>query len=78
MIMNLLFSFEGRIGRGQFWVGYLAVILLAILIAVFVSVMVPWEDVTVTGADGQPTIDFSNPALMPAWIGYVIYLVVGT
>jgi uncharacterized membrane protein YhaH (DUF805 family) len=76
-VMTLLFSFDGRIGRGQFWLGYLAVVILAVLIAIIVSVMVPWEDVTVTGADGQPTLDFTSPALTPAWIGYLVYFVVG-
>ncbi|MCP4779696.1 MAG: DUF805 domain-containing protein [Hyphomicrobium sp.] len=75
--MALLFSFDGHIGRGQFWLGYLAVVILAVLIAIIVSVMVPWEDVTVTGADGQPTLDFTSPALTPAWIAYLVYFVVG-
>ncbi|MGI9403439.1 MAG: DUF805 domain-containing protein [Hyphomicrobium sp.] len=75
--MELLYSFDGRIGRGQFWLGYLATILLAALIAIILSIIVPWEQVTITDADGQPTIDFSSPALMPMWIGYLFYFVVG-
>jgi len=30
-----------------------------------------------TGADGQPQIDFTSPALTPAWIGYLVYIIVG-
>jgi len=29
------------------------------------------------GRDGKQTIDYANPAMRPAWIGYLIYLVVG-
>ena len=37
-----------------------------------------WEQVPViTGADGQPQIDFTSPALTPAWIGYLVYIIVG-
>jgi len=77
MVMDLLFSFTGRIGRGKFWLGELTVLLLAVLIMIPVSIMVPWEQVIVTGADGQPTVDYSNPAMLPVWIGYLIYFVIG-
>jgi len=76
-VMDLLFSFAGRIGRGQFWLGYLATIVLAALIVIIVSIIVPWEQVVVTDADGQQTIDYTNPATLPAWIGYLFYFVIG-
>ena len=77
--MELLFSFDGRIGRGQFWLGYLAAILLTVLVMVIVSIMVPWEQVVITGPDGQvTTIDYANEAMLPVWIGYGLLLFVTT
>ena len=76
-VMDLLFSFAGRIGRGQFWLGYLATIVLAALIVIIVSIIVPWEQIVVTDADGQQTIDYTNPAMLSAWIGYLFYFVIG-
>lgn len=77
--MNLLFTFDGRIGRAQFWLGYLAAILLTVLVIVIVSLMVPWEQVVITGPDGQvTTIDYANEAMLPVWIGYGFLLFVTT
>lgn len=78
--MSLLFSFFGRIGRGGFWLGVLAQMLIGILALVLIYMMVPFDQMLVKGADGQPVldalgqpqIDFNNPAMMPAFIIYGI------
>ena len=77
--MNLLFSFDGRIGRGQFWLGYLAAILLTVVVMAILSLIVPWEQVIITGPDGQvTTIDYANEAMLPVWIVYGLLLIVTT
>jgi uncharacterized membrane protein YhaH (DUF805 family) len=74
--VNLLFSFAGRIGRGKFWLGVLAQILLSIVGYGAIFALVPFDQLVVTGPDGLPVLDalgnpemdLSNPAAMPAWI----------
>ncbi|MEZ5924875.1 MAG: DUF805 domain-containing protein [Hyphomicrobiaceae bacterium] len=78
--MNLLFSFAGRIGRGKFWLGVLAQILLGIVAMALIFMLVPMDSMLVVGPDGQPVldalgqpqIDYANPAMMPAYIIYGI------
>lgn len=84
-MMNLLFSFAGRIGRGKFWLGFLAQIVLAIIGYGLMFAIVPMDQLVVVGPDGQPVLDalgqpqmdYSNPALMPMWIIGGIMLVLG-
>jgi len=82
IVMNLLFSFNGRIGRAKFWLGYLAMIILMMLYGVLVSLIlpliVPLDQLVVTDVDGHRTIDYTNPALLPAWIVYPVFFVVWT
>lgn len=83
--MHLLFSFQGRIGRGKFWLGFLAQIVLAVVGYGLMFAIVPMDQLVVLGPDGQPVLnelgqpqmDFSNPALMPMWIIAGIMTVLG-
>ncbi len=83
--MNLLFSFAGRIGRGKFWLGVLAQFLLSIVGYGLIYLLVPFDQLIVTGADGLPVLDalgnpqmnFSSPSAMPLWIIGGIMAVVG-
>lgn len=83
--MNLLFSFAGRIGRGKFWLGVLAQVLLSIVGYGLILMLVPFDQILVLGPDGQPVldalgnpqIDYANPALMPAWIIFGVMMLLG-
>jgi uncharacterized membrane protein YhaH (DUF805 family) len=83
--MHLLFSFFGRIGRGGWWLGLLLNIIITSVILGVAAYMVPWKDVILLGPDGQPVlnsqgmpeIDWSNPKLMPIFIGYALAAVLG-
>lgn len=74
--MSLLFSFAGRIGRGKFWLGLLAQVLLMIAGYALIYALVPIDQMFIVGPDGQPVLNelgqpqmnYSNPALMPMWI----------
>jgi len=76
--MNLLFSFFGRTGRGGFWLGVLAGIVISLIVMGIAALLVPWSEIMVkssdgkplTGADGQPMIDFANAKMVPAYIVY--------
>jgi uncharacterized membrane protein YhaH (DUF805 family) len=76
--MNLLFSFFGRTGRGGFWLGVLAGIVISLVVMGIAALLVPWSEIIVkspdgkplTGADGQPMIDFANAKMVPAYIVY--------
>jgi len=83
--MSLLFTFDGRIGRSQFWLGYLAgyglvniliavPMVAAMLIALFAGPSALAE-LVVTGADGLPTINYSNMVLIPFWICYAFAVI---
>lgn len=84
-MMNLLFSFSGRIGRGKFWLGLLAQIVLSVVGYGLIFALVPMDQMMIVGADGQPVLnelgqpqmDISNPALMPMWIIGAILMVLG-
>lgn len=76
--MDLLFSFTGRIGRGQFWLGYLAIIILLFLFAGIVSYLEPSAQATVTGADGQPAANLPKQATVPQLTVAFVYLVFTT
>lgn len=76
--MNLLFSFFGRTGRGGFWLGVLAGIVVSLIVMGIAALLVPWSEIMVkstdgkplTGADGQQVIDFANAKMVPAYIVY--------
>ncbi len=75
-MINLLFSFAGRIGRGKFWLGFLFQILLMIVAIVIASVMVPWDQVMSIGADGQPATDAAgNPVMNWSAMGPALWIV---
>ena len=76
-IIDLLFSFEGRIGRGKYWLGVLLAVLLLVIAMVPLIVIVPWDQVMVAGAEGQPTLDYMHSAMLPFWIGYLFLMVIG-
>ena len=73
--MDLLFSFTGRIGRGQFWLGYLAIIILMFIFGGIVSYLEPSAQATVTGAGGQQADVLPNQATVPQMIVAFVYLV---
>lgn len=82
--MNLLFSFAGRIGRGKFWLGFLAQVLLMIVACAVAAFVIPWDQILTIGADGQPVPDAAgNPqvnwsAMSSAFIVGAVWLVLGT
>ena len=72
-IGHLLFSFSGRINRGKFWFGYLIGFVLTLLALAVVGTFVPWDQLYVTGAEGQPVLDAEgNPQIDPAAAGAAI------
>ena len=83
--MNLLFSFFGRTGRGGFWLGVLAGVILSLVIMAIAAALVPWSEVIPKGPDGQPLrgpdgqmqLDWGNAKLLPAYIVYGIGTLLG-
>ncbi|MEZ5775397.1 MAG: DUF805 domain-containing protein [Hyphomicrobiaceae bacterium] len=77
---GILFSLNGRIGRGGFWLGVLMSVLLSIVSMGLIFMLVPMDQMLVLDANGQPVLDalgnpqfdYGNPAMMPAFIIYGI------
>jgi uncharacterized membrane protein YhaH (DUF805 family) len=75
-IGQLLFSFAGRINRGKFWLGYVISILLVMVLFAAIAMLVPWDQLFVLGADGQPILDAEgNPQINPEVEGLALPIV---
>src|SRR3990172_5267125 len=63
-IGNLLFSFDGRINRAKFWLGYLLATIISMAILGIAASMLPWDQMITVGPDGAPILDEAgNPKL---------------
>ena len=63
-IGHILFSFDGRINRGKFWLGYLLGGIISIVFFGIGMSMLPWDQMMAVGPDGAPILDEAgNPKL---------------
>ena len=56
-IGHILFSFDGRINRAKFWLGYLLAGVVSLLIMGGAAALLPWDQILVVAADGTPVLD---------------------
>ena len=74
MLMNLLFSFTGRIGHRQFWLDNLSIVVLVGLFLIVLMLIFPSEQLNNAYRNPERT----NPATLPMWIGYLLLAIITT
>ena len=61
---HILFSFDGRINRAKFWLGYLLATIISLVLIGGAAALLPWDQMMAVGPDGAPILDEAgNPKI---------------